>query len=112
MKELFDELETLLRKYQHVYQANLAMTAGEAEQRAPGSGIQQMDSEEWWGNSKSVAAIDLAIDGGFTPESRRDAAALRKALVELYQLMADQGLSNDQGEIMAAQFKKWLASQV
>jgi hypothetical protein len=112
MKQHLTEIEALLRKYEHVYQANLAMTARDAEEREAGAGLRQLDSDEWWGDSDSVAAVDLAITGGFTPEARRDAATFRKLLTELYQVMVDHDLHNEKGEIMAAQFKKWLVSQV
>jgi len=112
MKERLERIERLLRKYGQVYHANLAMLAVKEEAREPGSGLSQLSSDEWWGDAESVAAIDLAIAGGFSPEARRDAAALRTDLVELYQLMADHGLHNEKGEIMAAQFRKWLASQI
>ena len=83
MKQHLTEIEELLRKYEHVYQANLAMTARDAEEREVGTGLRQLDSDEWWGDSDSVAAIDLAITGDFTPEARRDAATFRKLLTEL-----------------------------
>ena len=112
MKQHLIEIEALLRKYEHVYHANLAMTLRDAEEREPGAGLRQLDSDEWWGDSDSVAAIDLAITGGFTPEARRDAAPFRRLLTELYQVMVDHDLHNEKGEIMAAQFRKWLVSQV
>jgi len=112
VKERLGRVEQLLRKYDQVYQANLAMLAASAAEKGPAAGLAQLDSDEWWGNADSVAAIDLAIAGGFSPEARRDAATLRRDLADLYQLMVDHGVHNEKGEIMAAQFRKWLASHM
>jgi hypothetical protein len=112
MKAHLTEIEVLLRQYEHVYHANLASTAKDAEEREIGAGLRQLNSDEWWGDSDSVAAVDLAISGGFTPEARRDAARFRKRLTELYQFMVDHDLHHEKGEIVVAQFKKWLASHV
>jgi hypothetical protein len=72
----------------------------------------QLTSEEWWGDTDSVAAVDLAIEGGFSPQARRDAASLREALVDLAQGMADRGVRDPTAGIVAAQLRKWLASGI
>ncbi len=112
VKGQLGRVEQLLRKYGQVYHANLAMLAAAAVERDLDAGVSQLDSDEWWGDADSVAAIDLAIAGGFSPEARRDAAILRRELAEAYQLMVDHGVHNEKGEIMAAQFRKWLASHI
>jgi len=112
VKRQLERVEQLLRQYDRVYHANLAMLARQAAERDPRNALAQLDSDEWWGDAESVAAIDLAIGGGFSPQARRDAMALRQDLAELYQIMVDQGVHNEKGEIMVAQFRKWLASHM
>ncbi len=104
--------ERLLRDYGHVYRANLAAIALDLFRRDPAAACRTINSEEWWEGSESVAATDLAVDGGFTTQAREDAWALRQALVEIFTTMLAYGEQNTAAEIIVAQFEKWRESHV
>lgn len=106
------EIETLLRAYGHVYGANLAMIARETFAHDPLAACAALDDPDWWGGRDSIAAMDLALDGGFSPEARADGQRLRAALVEVCSTMKGYGIENEQAEIVTAQFVKWRSSQV
>ena len=112
MLEALDRTERLLRSYGHVYQANLAAIARAQFTRDPKSACRAINNEEWWDSAASVAAIDLAIDGGFTAQARCDAQALRQALVVIFGTMRAYGEYNSAGEIVVSQFEKWRESHV
>ena len=59
-----------------------------------------------------MAAIDLAVEGGFTPKARQDAQALRSALIEVFTTMLAHGEQNVAGELIVSQFQKWMESHV
>jgi hypothetical protein len=104
--------ERLLRDYGHVYQANLAAIALGLFRRDPAAACRAISSGDWWDGSESVAAIDLAVDGGFTAQAREDALALRQALVEIFKTMSAYGEQNTAAEIVVAQFEKWRESHI
>jgi hypothetical protein len=112
MENALRTVETLLRKYGHTYQANLAMIAREQFMASPQAGCRVLNDDEWWGGSDSVAAVDLAVDGGFGAQAREDAKRLWGALIEIYATMKAYGKSHPQAEIVTAQFNKWLTSHV
>ncbi|MGD8955907.1 MAG: hypothetical protein PVJ03_01145 [Chromatiaceae bacterium] len=112
MQAALDQLERLLRAYNHVYAANLAAVARETYAQDPSAACRMLNSDEWWDSRQSVAAIDLAVDGGFTPMAREDAQALRRALIEVFTTMLAYGEENPAGEIIVSQFQKWMESHV
>jgi hypothetical protein len=112
MDEALDTVEQLLRKYGHTYQANLAMVAQEQFSRSPEQACRSLNDDEWWGGRESVAAADLAVEGGFSAEAREDGKRLRLALIQVYATMLVYGQRHEQAEIVIAQFKKWLTSHV
>lgn len=112
MRQALDQLERLMRQYGHTYEANLAAIARARFMQDPRDACRAINSDEWWHDSRSVAAIDLAVDGGFTPAARRDAQALRQALIEIFTTMRAYGEHNDAGEIMVSQFRKWAESRI
>ncbi len=112
MHDALRQLEELLRRYGHVYEANQAAIARRTFERDPAAACRMMNSGEWWNDTQSIAAIDLAIDGGFTPEARTDAQTLRNALIEVYSIMTTFGEHNDAGEIIVSQFNKWAESHI
>jgi hypothetical protein len=112
MEDALSTIEELLRKYGHIYQANLAMIAREQFSRCAEDACRRLNDDEWWGGRGSVAAMDLAVDGGFSTESREDGKRLRNALIEVYAAMKACGQVHEQAEIVTAQFNKWLTSHV
>ena len=106
------QAEQLLRQYGHVYEANLAAIARAAFEKDPRVACRSINTEEWWGGSRSLAAIDLAVDGGFAADARRDAQRLRQALIEIFTTMRAYGEYNAAGEIVVSQFQKWMDSHV
>lgn len=104
--------EKFLRDAGYVYAANQAAIAAEAFLHDPQKAFRMLNTAEWWGDKESVAAIDLAIDGGFSPQARRDAATLREALIEIFSTMLAYDEHNETGEIIVSQFRKWRESHV
>ncbi|MCG6966112.1 MAG: hypothetical protein LJE59_06355 [Chromatiaceae bacterium] len=112
MLAALEQTERLLRDYGRTYEANLVSIAHAAFQRDPKAACRAINTAEWWDSSRSLAAIDLAVEGGFTPAARRDAQALREALIQIFTTMLAYGEHNDAGEIIVSQFRKWLQSRV
>jgi len=112
MQAALDQVERLLRAYNHVYEANLAAVVREAFAQDPSAACRMLNSDEWWDSRQSVAAIDLAVNGGFTPTARQDAQALRSALIEVFTTMLAYGEKNVAGELIVSQFQKWMESHV
>ena len=112
MLEALERTEGLLRHYGHVYEANLAAIARALFERDPKAACQAINTEEWWDSAASVAAIDLAVDGGFTMQARRDAQAFRQALTEIFGTMLAYGENNAAAEIIVSQFEKWRESHI
>lgn len=106
------QIEDLLRRYGHAYEANQAAIVGEQFQRDPLAACRMINSDDWWDHRQSVAAIDLAVAGGFTAESRRDALAFRLALIQVFETLQAFGEQNAAGELIVAQFVKWNESHV
>ena len=111
MQAALDQVERLLRTYHHVYGANLAALARATYAQDPRAACRMLNSDEWWDGRQSVAAIDLAVDGGFTPTARQDAQALRRALIEILTTMLAYGEENV-AELIVSQFQKWMESHV
>jgi hypothetical protein len=112
MRLALDLLEQLLRQYGHIYEANLAAIARAEFDSDPEAACREINRDEWWNDRRSVAALDLAVDGGFTAPARRDAQALRQALIEVFATMRAYGEHNAAAEIVVAQFHKWIESRV
>ena len=112
MVEALERTEELLRNYGHVYEANLAAIAHALFESDPKAACHAINTEEWWDDTSSVAAIDLAVDGGFTAQARRDAQALRQALTEVFATMLAYGENNAAAEIIVSQFEKWRESHI
>lgn len=112
MQQSLRDIERLLRAYGHTYEANLAELAAATFARDPHAACRQLNSAEWWDARDAVCAIDLAVDGGFTPEARRDGRRLRHALIEVFTTMRAYGERNDGGELIVSQLQKWLESHL
>ncbi len=112
MNEDLRLVEELLRRYGHGEGADRAMLARALYARDPVAGCRALSGDDWWADKDSTAAVDLGLDGGFSPEARRDGQRLRAALVAIEERLAADGHSNPQAQLIAAQFRKWLASQV
>ena len=112
MEQALTTIENLLRRYGHVYHANLAEVARQRFANEPAAACKAINNPDWWDGSEAIAAIDLAVDGGFTSEARQDAATLRAALTTVLTTMKAWGEINPTGEIAVCQFQKWQASQV
>ena len=107
-----ETVESLLRKYGHVYQANLVEIVLQHCRIDFRGACRALNSDEWWAHRNAIAACDLALDGGFSAEARADVDRFRAALVEIYATMKGQDECHAEGEIVAAQFHKWLTSRV
>jgi hypothetical protein len=112
MRQALEQLERLLRDYGHVYEANLAAIARATFERDPRAACREVNSEEWWNSTRSLAAIDFAVEGGFTAGSRQDARAYRAALSEVFNTMQANGEKNEAGELIVSQFHKWMESHI
>lgn len=112
MEATLSLIEDLLRQYGHIYQANLVMIARERFVHAPQEACRLMNDAEWWGGSGAVAAVDLALSGGFSAEARQDGQRLRAALIDVYANMKGFGVENEQAALMTSQFRKWLSSHI
>ncbi|RMG55157.1 MAG: hypothetical protein D6717_08495 [Gammaproteobacteria bacterium] len=111
MEEVLQELEALLRRYDCVLQANIVeMTRGALPARRRLHEI--LSSEDWWGGAGSVAEVDPAILGGFAPAARADARRLRELLLEVHAFMQDEGIEQPVADLLCAEFRKWLASNL
>lgn len=105
------DVEQLLRRYGHGDRADWVMRARELYARDPERALRVVSGDDWWGGKDSIAAVDLGLDGGFSPEARRDGQRLRATLVAIEETLASVGGSNPQAQLVAAQFRKWLVSQ-
>jgi hypothetical protein len=112
MRQALEQVESLLRDYGHVYEANLAAIAQATFERDPEAACRGINTEEWWNGADSLAAVDLAVEGGFTAQSRQDAMAYRAALSEIFDTMLASGERNEAGEIIVSQFRKWRESHI
>jgi hypothetical protein len=112
MQQALEQIEQLLRGYGHTYEANLAAIARNAFERDRKAACRALNSDEWWSSSRSLAAIDLAMDGGYTTRSRQDSQALRRSMIEIFTIMRAYGEHNESAEILVAQFHKWLGSRI
>jgi hypothetical protein len=107
-----ERIERLLQAYGHVYAANHAAAARTLYRRDPEEAFRFVNGDDWWVGGDSIAAIDLAIDGGFSLRARRDARQLRADLVRLHGLAATRGQGHPTGALVVAQFRKWEASSI
>ncbi|MGV6859595.1 MAG: hypothetical protein ACWA5X_11545 [bacterium] len=112
MKQALHQIETLLRQYQHPYEANLAAIVREQAKTDILKACQLLDSDEWWADRDSIASIDLAIEGGFSPESRKHAQTLRHSLTTLAAHMEHHHIHNEEATLTASQFNKWEVSHI
>lgn len=112
MLAALEQIERLLRHHGHTYEANLAAIAHAAFIDDPKAACHGINNEEWWDSRRSLAAIDLALDGGFTAQARQDAQHLRQALIEVFTTMRAYGEHNPTAEIIVSQFQKWMESRV
>lgn len=105
-------LENLMRRYDHVYFANLVMIAARTLNHDPQKACDLVLSDEWWLGKDALSAVDLSLDGGFTLQAREDAKTFRQALIDIYQFTQQQDRSHREAELITAQFHKWLESLV
>jgi hypothetical protein len=88
------------------------MIARDQFARSALDGCRTLNDDAWWGGRDSIAAIDLAVEGGYSDEARRDAKRLRVALIEIYTVMKDVGEINERAEIATSQSIKWVVSGI
>jgi len=112
MHELLSQIESLLRHYDCVYEANCVEIARQELDRNPGHFWSLLSSDEWWGESWSICQVDLAILSGFTAEGREDSRSLRGLLIEIHDALLAQGIDNPRASLIAAEFRKWTASRI
>lgn len=112
VQRALNDIERLLRAYGHTYEANLAAIVAQTYARDPQAACRQLNSDDWWSDRDAVCAIDLAVDGGFTAEARRDGQQLRRALIAVFTTMLAYGEENASGELVVSQLQKWLESNI
>lgn len=112
MDQILARIAALLRQYEYITEANLAEWLQQQSIEDLPAVCKLMNNSDWWGEKDSIAAIDLALDGGFNRQAREDGQALRRALIELYEIMKSNGEANSQGELVISQFNKWLTSHM
>lgn len=112
MQAALARLETLLRQYGHAYEANLAGIVSRQYADDPAAACRLLNNDEWWGDGDAVCAIDLAIEGGFSAQARKDGRQLRQALIEIFSTMLAYGEHHEAGELTVSQFRKWLESNI
>lgn len=112
MHELLRQIESLLRQYDCVYEANCVEIARQELDRNPGQFWALLNSDEWWGASGSICQVDLAILSGFTAGGREDSRRLRNMLIEVHEALLAQGIDNARANLIAAEFRKWTASRI
>lgn len=112
VQRALNDIEQLLRAYGHIYAANLAAIVAETFARDPQAACRQLNSDDWWSDRDAVCAIDLAVDGGFTPQARQDGQQLRRALIAVFTTMLAYGEENASGELVVSQLQKWLESNI
>ena len=112
MIDALQELEALLRRYGQPCLANrvhLAIGYAAAQDERLWASL---CSDDWWGDSDSIAAIEPAVLGGFTRDARADSRRLRELMLAIYAEMQTHCIPPPEARLMANQFNKWLASQV
>lgn len=112
MQQALEQIEQLLRSCGHTYEAKLAAIARNAFERDRKAACRALKSNEWWSSSRSLAAIDLAMNGGYTTRSRQDSQALRRSMIEIFTTMRAYGEHNESAEILVSQFHEWLGSRI
>ncbi|MCP5137369.1 MAG: hypothetical protein H6981_11280 [Gammaproteobacteria bacterium] len=106
------EIDALLRRNGCHREAEVVVFAARLWARNPIAARDEMNGDDWWHGHHGIAAIDLAIAGGFTRVARDDAQRLRDALIELREHLDAHGLNNDEADLQVRQFRKWAASHV
>lgn len=112
MTDALRELESLLRKYQQPYLANAVTVALGHATVSDDRLWATLCSSDWWGDSDSIAAVEPAVLGGFTHEARHDSRRLRELMLAVYDEMQHHCIPPPEAKLMAAQFNKWLTSQM
>jgi hypothetical protein len=112
MIDALQELEALLRKYEQPYLANTVTVATGYALAGDERLWQGLCSDEWWGDSDSIAAVEPAVLGGFTRDARADSRRLRELMLAVYAGMQTHCIPPPEARLMANQFNKWLVSQV
>ena len=112
MRQALQQAERLLRGYGRNYEANLVAIALTTFDRDPQAACRAINCDEWWNGTTAVAAVDLAVAGGFTAQSRTDAQDLRQALLVIFTTMRAYGEFNAAGEVVVSQFRKWKKSHM
>ena len=110
MRATLAEIEDLLHRYGQDYQASVVAATRHAWADDRPLALQRLTSPEWWETPDSVAAVDLAIAGGFSPQARADHDRFLRALIDVYEQMTRAGAINPRAELVVAEFRKWLAS--
>ena len=109
---LLAEIEALLRAHDCQREAEVVVFAGRLWSRNPIAACEELNSDTWWHGRDGVAAVDLAIAGGFTRGARDDARRLREALIVLREYLDAHALSNEEADLQVRQFRKWAASHM
>ncbi len=103
-------LETLLRRYGQDYQASVVAATRHAWRTDRPLALERLAGPDWWEAPDSVAAVDLAVAGGFSPAARADHDRFLQALLRVHEQMTRAGARNPRAGLLVAEFRKWLAS--
>jgi hypothetical protein len=110
MNDALHEPNALLRSYEQPRLANTSCVAmgyavARDERIRPG-----LCSDEWRGDSGSMAAIEPAVPGGFTRDARSDSRRLRAPMLALHAGIQNHCIPPPEARLMANQFNTRLAS--
>jgi hypothetical protein len=109
---ILSRLETLLRQYDFVLEANTLNGIQKTLKINPELAYQQLLNKNWWVGENAVAEADLAIAGGFMASAREDQDRFQQLIIDLYFLLNEAGYENDYARIVTSQFNKWLVSRM
>ena len=112
MEQILIQLEALLREYDFTREANLVAGICKLQLHHPEQAYQLMIDEAWWVGADAVAEANIAIAGGFTPDARHDQDKFQTLIIELYQLLNQQGYDSEHAKLVTTQYNKWLVSRV
>ncbi len=110
MQNILEMLESLLRKYDLLREANTVSSTLDLLKLNRNEAYQQMSSEKWWIGEDAVAETDLSIAGGFMPEARHDQQQFQQLIINLYEQLQKAGYENDFARLITSQYQKWQIS--
>jgi len=110
--QLLAEIQDLLRKYNFKLESNTVEGVIQLLHLDYQKACQLMAAESWWVGADAVAEANLGIAGGYTSQARFDQDRFQALIIELYQLLQNEGYENDIARLVTNQFNKWRVSKI